>query len=194
MILRKQVVLAGSLAVACFGATLHAESLFDPAAFQSWVIDRKARQVGDLITVQIYETSSASTSSDVTTRRRNSAEADLVAIGGRSRSPALSVASTFDGGGSTQRVNRVLTTLSVTVQEVLPNGDLRVAGEQLLVINGEQQKVEVLGRLRPADISDANVVLSSRLADARIRYAGDGDISERQREPWWRRLLLWMGL
>jgi flagellar L-ring protein precursor FlgH len=80
------------------------------------------------------------------------------------------------------------------VRDVLPNGDLLVGGEQLLAINDEQQKVVLQGRVRPQDISDGNVVLSTRLADASITYQGEGTLSERQQRAWWRKLLDWVGL
>jgi len=82
----------------------------------------------------------------------------------------------------------------VNVQEILPNGDLKVSGEQLLTVNEEQHKVNLEGRVRPQDISSDNVVLSTRLADARIDYIGEGDLSERQKRGWWRKLVDWLGL
>jgi flagellar L-ring protein precursor FlgH len=88
----------------------------------------------------------------------------------------------------------VLITLGVTVREVLANGDLRVSGEQMLAVNGEQQRVTLEGRVRPSDVSDGNVVLSTRLADARITYVGEGELSQRQERAWWRKLLDWAGM
>ena len=95
----------------------------------------------------------------------------------------------FDGGGRTQRTSRLLTTVSVTVREVLPGGQLRIAGAQSLTVNEELQTVTLEGLVRPADISDGNVVLSTRIADARITYLGEGDVAERNRRPWWRKVL-----
>ena len=48
--------------------------------------------------------------------------------------------------------------------------------------------------MRPQDVSETNIVLSSRLADARIRYAGQGDLSDKQRPAWWQRFLTWFGV
>ncbi len=106
----------------------------------------------------------------------------------------MNVAGDFDGGGTTQRTNKLLATITVAVKEVLPTGDLRVAGEQLLTVNDEQHKVSLEGRVRPQDISDGNVVLSTRLAEAHINYVGDGELSDRQRRAWWRKLLDLLGL
>jgi flagellar L-ring protein precursor FlgH len=76
----------------------------------------------------------------------------------------------------------------------MPNGDLRIAGEQSLLINEEQQRINLEGRVRPLDVSDGNVVLSNRIADAKITYVGEGDLAARQKPAWWRQVLDWMGL
>lgn len=180
------------LAVASLGAA--ATSLYDERTYRPLTADHKAHRVGDVLTVQVFENSSASTTADTGTRRKNSLNAELTHGARRGTETGIGVNGDFDGGGRTQRTNRVLITLSVTVQEVLPNGDLRVAGEQMLLINEEQQRVTLEGRVRPQDVTDGNVVLSTRLADARITYMGEGEVSERQQRAWWRKLLDWMGM
>jgi flagellar L-ring protein precursor FlgH len=172
-----------------------AESLYDPTGYRSLAGDHKAFRVGDLITVQVYEQSSASTSTDTTTQRNNGLNFGLSSLSGsRQRGGAINQAGNFDGGGTTQRANRLLATLSVSVREVMSNGDLRIAGDQLLMVNEEQHKVNLEGRVRAQDVSADNVVLSTRLADAQIHYVGEGDLSERQRRSWWRKSLDWLGL
>ena len=172
----------------------HAESLYQEQNFRSLTGDNKAFRVGDMLTVQVFENSSATSSADTGTRRKNGIATELSHRSGTVAQMGLSVGGDFDGGGRTQRTNRVLATLTVSVKEVLPNGELRVAGEQLLTVNQEPQKVTLEGRVRPIDISDGNIVLSTRLADAKISYVGDGDIAERKRRPGWRNLLDAMGL
>lgn len=174
----------------------HAEagSLYEEKTFRSLTADNKAYRVGDAITVQVMESASASTNSDTSTRRANHLSASLGHANSQVASADLATAGEFDGGGRTQRAGRLLAQLTVTVREVLANGDMRVAGEQLLTLNDEQQRIYLEGRIRPQDISDGNVVLSSRLADARIVYLGDGDLSERQKRSWWRKCMDWLGL
>jgi flagellar L-ring protein FlgH len=174
------------------GAT--ATSLYNESTFRPLTADNKAFRVGDILTVQVFENSSATTSADTGTRRKNNLNAELTHGTRRVAETGIAVGGDFDGGGRTQRANRVLITLSVSVKEVLPNGDLRVGGEQLLLVNEEQQKVTLEGRVRPQDVSDSNVVLSTRLADARITYLGEGEVSERQQRAWWRKLLDWVGM
>ncbi|HSV34279.1 MAG TPA: flagellar basal body L-ring protein FlgH [Ramlibacter sp.] len=173
---------------------VHGTSLYDEATFRPLTADSKAFRVGDMLTVQVFENSSASTTADTGTRRKNAVNAELSHGARRVAETGIGVNGDFDGGGRTQRTNRILTTLSVTVREVLPNGDLRIAGEQSLVINDEQQRVALEGRVRQQDVSDANVVLSTRLADARITYLGEGDVSDRQKRAWWRKVLDSVGL
>ncbi|HVI96827.1 MAG TPA: flagellar basal body L-ring protein FlgH [Anaeromyxobacter sp.] len=183
------------LALWLAGGPARAESLFDGDTYRSLAADRKAFRVGDGLTVQVFENSSASSSADTATQRRNAISGIVTSVNPpRQYGGTLAVSGDFTGGGTTQRTNRVLAVLTVTVREVLPGGDLRVAGEQLLTVNQEQHHVSVEGRVRPQDVSTDNVVLSTRLADARITYVGEGDISERQRRAWWRTLLDWIGL
>jgi flagellar L-ring protein precursor FlgH len=106
---------------------------------------------------------------------------------------AVSANNDFGGGGTVQRQGKLLAQMSVSVVGVAANGDLLVAGEQVLEINSDRQKIRVEGRVRPLDISDANAVLSSRLADAKISYLGDGDLANRQRPGFWSRLFQWAG-
>lgn len=166
-----------------------AQSLFQEEAWRGLTTDNKAYRVGDVLTVQVFENSSASTSADTGTRRANHLGAELAHGSNRVAQTSVGVNGDFDGGGRTQRASRLLATLSVIVQEVLPGGQLRIAGTQSVTVNEELQRVTLEGLVRPVDISDGNVVQSTRIAQARITYVGEGDLSERNRRAWWRRLL-----
>jgi flagellar L-ring protein precursor FlgH len=190
------------LAIAAIGVLLvtisfraSAESLYREDAYSALTSDEKAHRVGDLLTIKVYEQSSATTSTDTTTQRTNGVNGSISILPtGRQIGGSLAQGGTFDGGGTTQRANKLLATLSVNVKDVLPNGDLIVAGEQTLTVNNEQHKVNLTGRVRPQDISSDNIVLSTRLADAHIDYLGEGDLSDRQKRGWWRQLVDWLGL
>lgn len=170
-----------------------AESLYDERTYRPLGADVKAYRVGDILTVQVFESSSASSSADTGTHRKGGASVDLSLRGTSAAKAGIGIGGDFEGGGKTQRANRLLVTLTVTIREILPNGDFRVSGEQTLTVNEEPQKVTLEGRVRAVDISDTNVVPSSRLADAKITYVGEGDVAERNRRPWWRKLLDWIG-
>lgn len=187
--LRAIALSAFSLLLQGPGLSVHAESLYQEQSFKSLIGDHRAHRIGDNLTVQVFENSSATSTADTGTRRQNGIGAELSHRGNVTAETGIRVNGDFDSGGRTQRASRLLTTLTVTVRAIFPNGDLSVAGEQLLTVNQELQKVTLEGRVRPQDISDGNVVLSSRLADARITYLGEGELSDRNRRPWWRQVL-----
>ena len=188
--MRAAAFLLWTAAVTCTPA----QSLFQEGHWRSLTADNKAHRVGDALTVLVLEHSSASASADTGTRRSNSLQAELAHGSRKAAEAALSVRGEFDGGGRTQRATRLLTTITVTVQEVGPAGQLRIAGTQSLTVNEEVQHVMLEGWVRPVDITDGNVVQSTRIADARITYMGEGDLTERSRRAWWRRLLDAVGL
>jgi flagellar L-ring protein precursor FlgH len=186
--------IAIALALCCVTGVARAESLFQEPAWRGFTADHKAYRAGDVLTVQVFEQSSASSSAETGTRRSNHLQAELSHGSNKVAQATLAASGDFDGGGRTQRASRLLTTVTVTVQEVLPGGQLRIAGTQAVTVNQEQQRVSIEGVVRPVDISDGNMVQSTRIAQARITYVGEGDLTERGRPAWWRRLLDGVGL
>jgi flagellar L-ring protein precursor FlgH len=172
-----------------------AGNLFQPERFQSLTSDLRPRRPGDLVTVMVYESSSASSSTDTTTGREAGVAVDLTPTGKPLGYAAGAKSSNrMEGRGQTQRAGKVLAQITVSIKSIAPNGDLQLAGQQTLEINNERQHISLEGRVRAQDVSDTNVVLSTRIADAKIRYLGDGDLSDRQRPAWWQRLLTQFGL
>jgi flagellar L-ring protein precursor FlgH len=171
----------------------HAESLYKPATFQAMTSDLRPRRPGDLVTVMVYENASASSTANTSAARDAS-----VGLGASSPhtswNGSVRTNNASDGRGRTQREGRVLAQITVTIVAIGANGDLHVRGEQTLEINNEMQRISLEGRIRPQDVSETNVVLSSRLADARIRYAGQGDLSDKQSPAWWQQFLTWFGV
>lgn len=185
-------------AMACSILLLHAQgasaaSLYQENSYQSLSSDRKAHQPGDLITVLVYENASATSAANTSTGRDANVGVELESPS-RTRNAGLTANNHLDGRGRTQREGRVIAQMTATVREIAENGDLVIAGEHLLEVNNERQQIKIEGRVRRQDVSDANTVLSTRLADAKISYVGDGDLSDRQRPGWWHRLLTWFGL
>lgn len=171
-----------------------AQSLFQESTWRGLTADNKAYREGDVLTVQVFENSSASSTADTGTRRTNRMSGELAHGANTVAQTSLALAGEFDGGGRTQRASRLLATVTVTVHEVLPGGQLRIAGTQSVTVNEEMQRVTLEGLVRPVDISDGNVVQSTRIAQARITYVGEGDLTERNRRAWWRQLLDALGL
>jgi flagellar L-ring protein precursor FlgH len=167
--------------------------IYSQETFRALASDVKAHRLGDVLTVLVTENATAITSADTSTSRESSGGADLL-FRGRSREVGGSMSHDFEGNAKTQRAGRLLAQLSVTVVAVHPNGDVQVAGRQLLEINDEQQMISLEGRVRRHDIGDNNSVPSNRIADAVIQYAGDGVLSAGQRVGIVTRVLTWLGL
>lgn len=185
--------IVGLVIITALSGRAIADSLYKPNTYQALTSDLRVRHVGDMVTVLVYESASASSAADTSTGRTANAGLELHGPVS-SRAGSINTVNQTDGRGSTQREGKVLAQLSTIIKEILPSGDLVIAGEQLLEINNESQRISVQGQIRPQDVSDTNVVLSNRIANARIRYAGQGDLSDRQRPAWWQRLMTMFGI
>ncbi len=131
--------------------------------------DRRARHVGDLLTIAITEATSASGKSGTTQENSGSLNVTTPAItGGLSGSSSVKSASKSDASGA----NTFSGTLTATVVEVLPNGNLRVAGEKQINIRHSNEYVRFSGVVFPPDISGSNTVLSTKVADVHLEYKG----------------------
>jgi flagellar L-ring protein precursor FlgH len=159
-------------------------------AFGDLFSDPKARRAGDVVTIRIAESSSASNSADTSTDRESSLSAGINDLFGMNPSTLqnLSVSggieSGFEGSGSTSRSGKLDAYITARVVEVMPNGNLKVVGSREIMVNNEKQIMTIYGVVRPRDISEENVVLSTFVADARIAYSGAGIVDDRQRPGW----------
>lgn len=190
---RRTFCLAACALLASKAWPVAAESLYRPETFRPLIGDTRQRQVGDLLTVLVYENASASSSADTSANRDASVALNLQR-GQRAVGGGLHSTNQLEGGGRTQRENRVLAQLTVTVRQVLPNGQLVISGEQTLDVNDEKQTIALDGLVRPQDVSELNVVLSSHVANARIRFQGQGELSSRHHSAWWQKFMTMFGL
>lgn len=161
------------------------------AAFAS---DRRAHAVGDILTVIVLENSTAANSATTGSRRQSRVGGDIAVGTIVNESAGIGVSGNFDGVGQTSRSGRMIAQISVRVDQVFPNGDLGVAGAQALNIGGERTNIRLRGRVRPADISNANTVLSGRIADAAIDYDGNGFATRSARPGIVQRVFRFLGL
>lgn len=182
------------LAAALTGVVHAGESMFDEKTYQALVADQKAFKVGDALTVLIQESASASSSVDAKASRTMDLGLHGQTIGQQARGLSAGTNSSSDGGGQVVRSGRVTAQITVTVMEIQPNGEMLISGQQTVDLNGESQIIAVSGRVRSRDISDANSVLSSRLADPRITYSGQGYMAEKSQPSIWARVITWIGL
>jgi flagellar L-ring protein precursor FlgH len=158
-----------------------AESLFSEASYQPLTRDHRARNIGQLLTVLIYESASSTTSADSDTN--NSLDVAInTGYDDTLHDATLGIGNESSGGGTINRTGRLMASVSVTIEQILDNGEMVVKGEQSIEFNNENQFIHVEGRVRPEDISADNTVLSTRLADAKIRYVGEGLLG-RSQEP-----------
>ena len=159
--------------------------------------DSKARRLGDIVTVVIVETASASKEAATATGRSSELNAGIPNFLGLEESKIISsnfsdlknlinasASSKFDGSGSTSRRETLTATISAKVVDVLPNGNLRIEGRRNVKVNNEDQIVMVRGTIRPRDITPENTINSIFVADAQISYSGEGIISDRQKPGW----------
>lgn len=181
------------LLLACMQCA-HADSLYKPGTYKSLTSDLRARQVGDLITVMVYESASATSAANTSAGRDAGVGIEVQGTPGKRYAGSINANNQTDGRGRTQREGKVLAQITVSIRAITPTGDLIIGGEQLLDINNERQQIKIEGQIRPQDVSDTNVVLSTRIANARISYSGEGDLADKQRPAWWQRFLTLFGI
>lgn len=167
------------------------QSIYDENSYQALVSDHRARQAGDLLTILIFETASSATSAD--TDMNKSLDLSITARSDSDRNLAeLGISNGSKGGGNITRAGRLMASVSVTVDSITANGELLVKGGQSIEFNDEHQYITVEGRVREQDISNANTVLSTNLADAKITYVGDGLLGSRQKPGFIRHFFNWL--
>jgi len=158
--------------------------------------DRRARFVGDTISINIVEKTQAAKKSNTGVERSQDMEISvptLFRVPGKSfqgLSAEASHDSKFAGKGESAANNTFTGTITCTVIEVLPNGNLLVSGEKLVAINQGEEFIRFSGVVNPAHITAANVVTSTQVADARIEYKANGAIDSAQVMGWLARFFL----
>jgi flagellar L-ring protein precursor FlgH len=185
------VLLSASLANA---AATDLDTMFDEHTYRSLLADDKATHIGDVLTVIVQESATASSSADLRADRSFNISAEAGTDKRGPYSASAGTASESDGAGRTQRSGRLLAQLSVRVEDINEHGDLVVEGRQSLKINGEEQLITLSGVVRPRDIAQDNTVLSSRIADARIRFEGQGFVTDQSKPGWLAKLFSFLGL
>lgn len=166
--------------------------------YQPMFEDRRPRNVGDILTIVLQENVSASKSSSANTSRGGSGSLAFDAtprflagaFGGDRANTTISGKNDFSGKGGAAAQNTFSGTITVTVKQVLENGNLLVVGEKQIEINQGTEFIRFSGVVNPRTISGSNTVASTQVADARIEYVGNGYINEAQQMGWLQRLFL----
>ena len=159
--------------------------------------DQRASRVGDILTVQIDIDDSAKTTNATASSRTSGLKAGIphllglesslgkILPGGYDPANALETNSSTSnaGGGSVNRAEKISLTIAAVVTGILPNGNMTIQGTQEVRTNTEVRQLTVAGIVRPEDISSANTIKHTQIAEARISYGGRGDISRVQKVP-----------
>ena len=174
----------------------------------NYYLDRRARNVGDIVTVRIIEESTASQEASTETGRTSNIDAALedtfglpddygmanFLSSGQSFSPTFkgNYDRKFQGGGTTVRKDKLVSTVTASIVEKLPGGNLRIEAKREIKVNREKQHVTLAGIIRPEDISTFNTILSTQIAEAQIKFTGKGVLGDTQGQGWFVRILDWL--
>lgn len=173
-------------------------SLYSPLMSVNWYTDLKARNVGDIVTINIVESAKASKNASTKTSRNSefgtSWSGVLSKLSGNwfGDEHKATFGNEFEGKGETTRSSQLNAYITAQVIQVLPNGNLVIQGSREVRVNNENQYINIQGIVRPEDISANNIVLSTFIAEARIELTGQGVIADKQRAGWFTRILDWI--
>jgi len=212
----KEATVNKALAFGLIGALIApfaaADSLFDAEAAESGTLisDKKVKfEIGDIITVLVKETVDASTEANTDTKKESDVEAEapvsqntfLVAEGRGGLnliSPKqlpnwnIEIENEHKAQGKTRRANKLIMTISCRVTQVHKNGNIDIEGSKRVTVNREDSRLYVRGTVRSRDVSPANTVLSTQIADAEIELKGKGPLWNNQRRGLFTKILDWL--
>lgn len=163
--------------------------------------DTRARRVGDILTIELVERTNATKQASTSTSKDTSIDIANPRLFGRdlrfdlprpfssskrnaTLETGVSSSNAFDGEGDSAQSNSLTGNITVTVAEVLPNGNLLVQGQKRVTINQGDEFVRFSGIVRPQDINPDNSVVSTKVANARIAYVGEGMLADANQQGW----------
>ncbi len=158
----------------------------------------RASKIGDIVIVNIYESSIASQSTNTSMGKQTQTGGEITSFFGQSgvTLPAWgwTHGGSFDGSGSTEQQGTIIATITVSVVEVFPNNNLYIRGKRFIQVNQEEQMISIEGIISPHDIDENNTIHSTQIADSQIRYESKGPLKENQRPGLLSRILNFLGL
>lgn len=165
------------------GAIFHASMGYAPLTSGA-----RAAMVGDTLTIVLIEKTAASKTNSANTDRSSTIGLKPPTTGPLSFFKDTDASAggngTFKGTGGAAQSNQLSGAVTVTIAQILPNGNFAVRGEKHLTLNRGDEFVQIAGIVRPVDIGSDNSVLSTRVADARITYSGKGEIARASSQGW----------
>ncbi len=189
---------AASLLALLLGAVTAAPaaSLWPAESSRGMLADRRASKVGDILTVVVSEVATASSAQTKSSTRDSTLEDTInqflyptAATGILSHNGSMPLSSatgksTYSGGGQVNNSQSLIARAAVLVTDVLPNGNLVIEGARQVTFSGETQYVVLHGLVRADDVTSANTVLSSNVADARVEFLSEGNLTDAQKRGW----------
>ncbi len=171
----------------------HPNSLWRPGS-RAFLKDQRASEVGDILTVVIDISDDASISASTNRTRTAGEDSAMTSLLGYEASLAAILPAAVDnlslidldsnssstGAGSVARDETINLRIAALVTQVLPNGNLVIAGRQEVRVNYEIRQLQIAGMIRPEDITSTNIINYDQVAEARISYGGRGQVSDVQ--------------
>lgn len=159
--------------------------------------DHTAKRIGDVLTITLLENTQAKKADDLKTKKDNQMSVSAPTLFGMAASvlsgqnleTKLASTKEFTGTGAADQSNSLSGNISVTVVDVLPNGNLSVRGEKRVTLNQGDEFVRLSGIVRPVDINSSNIITSDKVADVTIMYVGEGAMADASKMGWLGRIL-----
>ena len=176
------------------------QSLWQEGAARSIVADKRATQVGDILSILIQESNTANRQNNTKTSKSSNIDASLQAflyspaasglLTKKGQLPALktTAAQSFDGGGQINNSEKITARIAVRIIDVLPNNNLVIEGTRKVSFSGETQDAVLRGVVRAEDVTANNTIYSYNIAEATIKYVSSGTITDNQRKGWFTRV------
>lgn len=179
-----------------------ADSLYPVEGSSSIYTEKRARRVGDVITIMIHEDTNATQAAGSQYQKSGNvafgAGTGIGTIGqnvlNTTNNIGVGSSSAHQGQGSSTRKTVITGQMTAKIISILPSGNYLIEGTRYVEVNDEKQTVEVVGEIRPDDISSDNTVSSLRVANAKIKLTGTGPASESAKPGLLTRVLSWLGL
>jgi flagellar L-ring protein precursor FlgH len=172
------------------------QSLWQEGAARSIVADKRATQVGDILSILIQESNTANRQNNTKTSKSSNIDASLQAflyspaasglLTKKGQLPALktTAAQSFDGGGQINNSEKITARIAVRIIDVLPNNNLVIEGTRKVSFSGETQDAVLRGVVRAEDVMANNTIYSYNIAEATIKYVSTGTITDNQKKGW----------
>jgi flagellar L-ring protein precursor FlgH len=189
-----------ALALLLMPAIARPQSLWHDGTSKVMYADKRASSVGDILTIVVQETTTASKDNKSTTTKQTSVDAELATFlyspgasafltkAGQMPAMKFSGKNDFTGGGTVNNNENIIARVAVRVIDVLPNQNLVIEGRRETSFSGEHQTMLLRGVVRLNDVTSANTVFSYNVADASIHIISQGTIADNQRKGWFARL------